>query len=208
MYQRNAASSKVPSPIPRTKGCASDASQTGAAAARSDGGDAQAPAGRGSGRVRPLAARLLTRHVVLDLHDVVARALDDAQEVRHRRDLLDLLLDEPLHELLARVVALGAGAAGERVDLRGHAPLLVQRQRDGRDDVLEAHLRRGDAGDDHVGVGVDQVLDHHHRVVALLERLRVEEARELRERLGVVVDRARHVLLVGGIFVSDLLVQQ
>ena len=73
---------------------------------------------------------------------------------------------------------------------------------------VELHLRRGDAGDDDVGVGVDQVLDHHHRVVALLERLRVEEARELRERLGVVVDGARHVLLVCGVLVGDLLVQQ
>ena len=69
-------------------------------------------------------------------------------------------------------------------------------------------LRRGDARDDDVRVGVDQVLDHHHRVVALLERLRVEEARELRERLGVVVDGAGDVLLVRGVLVGDLLVQQ
>jgi hypothetical protein len=44
-------------------------------------------------------------------------------------------------------------------------------------------------------------------VVALLERLRVEEARELRERLGVVVDGAGDVLLVGGVLVRDLLVE-
>ena len=52
-----------------------------------------------------------------------------------------------------------------------------------------------------------QVLDHHHRVVALLERLAVEEARELRQRLGVVVDRDRDVLLVRGELVADLLVE-
>ena len=52
-------------------------------------------------------------------------------------------------------------------------------------------------------VGVEQVLDHHHRVVALLERLAVEEARKLGERLGVVVHRDRHVLLVGGELVAD-----
>ena len=57
------------------------------------------------------------------------------------------------------------------------------------------------------GVGVEQVLDHHHRVVALLHRLAVEEAGELRQRLVVVVDRARHVLLVGGELVADLLVE-
>jgi hypothetical protein len=64
-----------------------------------------------------------------------------------------------------------------------------------------------DARDHHVGVGVDQVLHHHHRVVALLERLAVEEACELRQRLGVVVHGDRHVLLVGGELVPDLLVE-
>ena len=52
------------------------------------------------GRVRALLAELLAREVLLGQQRVVARALDDAQEVGHRRDLLDLLLDEPLHELL------------------------------------------------------------------------------------------------------------
>ena len=61
-----------------------------------------------------------------------------------------------------------------------------------------------DAGDRHVGVGVEEVLDHHHRVVALLERLAVEERRHLRHRLGVVVDRAGEVLVVGGELVADL----
>ena len=44
-------------------------------------------------------------------------------------------------------------------------------------------------------------------MVALLERLAVEEAGELGERLGVVVDRDRHVLLVRGVLVADLLVE-
>ena len=70
---------------------------------------------------------------------------------------------------------------------------------------LEGRLRRGDARDHRVGVGVEQVLDHHHRVVALLERLRVEERRQPRKRLGVVVDGDGHVLLRGGELVGDLL---
>jgi len=45
-------------------------------------------------------------------------------------------------------------------------------------------------------------------VVALLERLAIEETRLLRERLGVVVDGAGDVLLVRGVFVGDLLVQE
>ena len=45
--------------------------------------------------------RVLAGEQVLGPHRVLARALDDAQQVGHRGDLLDLLLDEPLHELLA-----------------------------------------------------------------------------------------------------------
>ena len=56
-------------------------------------------------------------------------------------------------------------------------------------------------------IGVEEELDDHHRVVPLLDRLAVEVRGELRERLGVVVDRDRHVLLRGGELVADLLVQ-
>ena len=52
-----------------------------------------------------------------------------------------------------------------------------------------------------------QVLDHHHRVVALLERLGVEEGRQTRKRLGVVVDGDRDVLLVSAELVGDLVVE-
>src|SRR5215212_9277747 len=81
------------------------------------------------GRVLAHLAQVLAREVVLDVHRVVLRALDDAQEVGHRRDLLDLLLDEPLHELLGRVVALLAREAGERVDLLADPLLLRERER-------------------------------------------------------------------------------
>src|SRR6476646_9376150 len=78
-------------------------------------------------RLNALGAELLAREVLLGQQRVLARALDDAQEVGHRRDLLDLLLDEPLHELLRRVVALLARDAGQRVDLLGDALLLLER---------------------------------------------------------------------------------
>jgi len=48
--------------------------------------------------------------------------------------------------------------------------------------------------------------DEHHRVVSLLDRLAVEVRCELRQRLGVVVDRDRDVLLRRGELVADLLV--
>ena len=44
-------------------------------------------------------------------------------------------------------------------------------------------LRRGDGRDRHLQVGVEQVLDEHHRVVSLLDRLPVEVGGEPRERL-------------------------
>ena len=56
--------------------------------------------------------------------------------------------------------------------------------------------------------GVEQVLDDHHRVVPLLHRLAVEVLRELRERLAVVVDRDRDVLLRGGHLAADLVVER
>ena len=105
------------------------------------------------------------------------------------------------------VVALLAGERGQRVDLLADALLLRERERHRAHHVVEVDLRGGDAGDHGPLVGVDQVLDHHHRVVALFERLAVEEARQLGQRLGVVVDGDGHVLLVRGVLVPDLIVE-
>ena len=69
-------------------------------------------------------------------------------------------------------------------------------------------LRRVDARDAHRLAGVEQVLDDHHRVVPLLHRLAVEVLRELRERLAVVVDRDRDVLLRGRHLAADLVVER
>jgi hypothetical protein len=55
---------------------------------------------------------------------------------------------------------------------------------------------------------VEQVLHEHHRVIALLDRLAVEEVAQPREGLGVVVGRDRDVLLRRGELVPDLLVEQ
>ena len=66
-------------------------------------------------------------------------------------------------------------------------------------------LRRIDARDHDRLVGVEQVLDHDHRVVALLHGLAVEQPGELGEGVGVVVDGDRDVLLRGGEFMRDLL---
>ena len=71
----------------------------------------------------------------------------------------------------------------------------------------EPVLRLGHARDAHLLAGVEQVLDDHHRVISLLDRLAIEVCGKPRERLRVVVDRDRDVLLRGGELVPDLLVQ-
>ena len=100
-----------------------------------------------------------------------------------------------------------AGEAGERVDLLGDAALLLQRERDRGDDVVEGGLRGVGAGDLRVEVLVEQEAHHHQRVVALLERLRVEEGGEARQGLGLVVHGDRDVLLVRRELVADLFVE-
>ena len=64
--------------------------------------------GRG-GRVSGPFARVLAGDVVLRQQEIVLRALDHVEQVAHQRDLLDLLLDEPLEELLGAVVLQLAG---------------------------------------------------------------------------------------------------
>ena len=107
-------------------------------------GGTTAPARQAPAPASALAG-LLAREPVLGEHRVLARALDDGEQVAHRGDLLDLLLDEPLHELLAGVVAVLARGRGERVDLLRHALLLVERELHRLDDVGEPVLRRLDA---------------------------------------------------------------
>ena len=100
-----------------------------------------------------------------------------------------------------------AGEAGERVDLLGDAPLLLERERDRGDDVAEGGLRGVGARDLRVEVLVEQEAHHHQRVVALLERLRVEEGGEAGQGLGLVVHSDRDVLLVRRELVADLFIE-
>ena len=87
--------------------------------ARPRADDAQALTGAlegaaGGGRHRgvvALVADLLARQEVLDQQRALLGLLADVQQVGHRRDLLDLLLDEPGEELLGAEVARARGRA-------------------------------------------------------------------------------------------------
>ena len=70
----------------------------------------QAPPAIGGAVGSSASAPLLARQVLLDHPAGWRRPLGHVEQVRHQRDLLDLRLDEPLHELLAAVVL---GLAGQ-----------------------------------------------------------------------------------------------
>jgi len=99
------------------------------------------------------------------------------------------------------------GCPGQREDLLGHAPFLLDRESHRRHDVGEIRAGCRDTGDLHRRVDVEQVLHHHHRVVALLERLAIEEGCRSWHRQRVVEHRTGDVLMVCGELVPDLLVE-
>src|SRR5271170_2249929 len=90
------------------------------------------------GRIFHVGALVLPGNEILYPRYVLDGSLCDPQEVAHRRNLLDLLTDEPLDELLGGVVVLVASHGGQPVDLLGDASLLFERERDRFDDVGEA----------------------------------------------------------------------
>ena len=112
-----------------------------------------------------------------------------------------------MQELLADEVTFLPREPGEAHNLTGHRALLLERERDRRHGLGEVRPRGGDSRDGNALVGVEQVLHDHHRVVPLLDGLAVEVCGELGQRLAVVVDRDRHVLLRGAELAPDLLVQ-
>ncbi len=73
--------------------------------------------------------------------------------------------------------------------------LLLERQADRFDGVAEVGARRLYRRDRDGGLGVEQVLDDDHGVVALFHRLAVEVLRQEGQRLVVVPHGDGHVLL-------------
>src|SRR5690606_26675788 len=126
----------------------------------------------------------------------------------HAGDLLDLLLQEPQHGLLAERIRLRPRRGEEALDLLGDALLLREREGDRLRLVREVVLDRGDPGDLDAQVAVEAVLHEHHRVVAFLDGLRVEVPGELREVVVVVPDGDRNVLLGCLELVPNLLGEQ
>src|SRR5512133_1023683 len=85
------------------------------------------------------------REVLLDQKQIVAGPLHDAQQLRHRGDLLPLLLEEPVQELLTDEIPLVAGERDKSGDLLGHTLLLLEGQLDRFGRAPEVRTRRFDA---------------------------------------------------------------
>ena len=72
---------------------------------------------------------------------------------------------------------------------------------------MKSEGRAGDLAEAQVRAGVAQVVDHLHRVAALLLGLLEEELRQPRERQPVVERADRRVLVCGGELAGDLVVE-
>src|SRR5699024_872302 len=165
--------------------------------------------GRARGTGCGLTVAVLTGHVSshegLHVEQVPVGAVHHVEEGRHLGDLLDLLLKEPLQELLADVFVLVPGDLGQTLELRGHFTLLLQGQ-------CNQIPRSGEIGHDiaHIGksevdVHVQEMTHDHHRVVTFFQGLFVEEPGQLGQVLVVEPGCDRHVLVGGRELVAYLL---
>ncbi len=123
-------------------------------------------------------------------------------------DLFDLFFEEPLHELLAEVIALVAGDGGQSADLLGHGALQVECQHQRVAGRLECVAHGVDTGHLDRDVAVEQVLHQHHGVIAFLDRLAVKVLGQLRQVGAVEIHGDREVLLRRAEFAANLVVEQ
>src|ERR1017187_2695137 len=72
-------------------------------------------------RLHPDASQIL-----VGLEQVVTRALDDFEEIVHRRNFLELLSQKPLQKVDRDVILFVAGQLDQRIDLMGHFDLLIE----------------------------------------------------------------------------------
>src|SRR6266446_5814431 len=66
------------------------------------------------------------RQVFVSLQQIVACALEDLEQIIHRRNFLELLGQEPLEEIDRDVIVLFLGKIDQGIDLLGHVNFLVE----------------------------------------------------------------------------------
>ena len=146
-------------------------------------------------------------HVVLDVEQVIAGAAHDLEQVVHRRDLLELLVDEPLQEAAREVVALLDGEVHEVVEGPGDAQLGVERELDGDLDGVEVRIALRDGGHLDNAARLRHVVDDLLGVHQLLGDLDAEQRGELRERLAAEVGGDHRVLDRGPVLVRQVVAE-
>src|SRR5438093_5240740 len=111
------------------------------------------------------------REVLVGLQQIVASALENLEQIIHRRNFLELLGQEPLQEIDRDVVVLLPREFDEPVDLLGDMNFLIERKLHRVPRGLEFRFRRIDRRDHHAPAGVDNVFDKAERVPFLFLRL-------------------------------------
>src|SRR6516165_3257139 len=94
----------------------------------------------------------------------LASALNNPQQLSHRGDLLQLLLNEPLKEIVRRIVGLSLCHGQKRIYLGCYVLFLFERKLYRVFSDFEVRLGRRHSRNVHTGTGVDDELDETQRV--------------------------------------------
>jgi hypothetical protein len=136
------------------------------------------PTPRGGGRVtaRPVFARsfflaesdpavLLSCQIFLHAQQIaLPGTLNNPQQLSHRGDLLQLLPNEPLKEIVGRIIGLSLCHGHERIDLACDLLFLFERKLYRVFSHFEVRLWRGHSGKEHALRFIQFVLDTGARV--------------------------------------------
>ena len=144
--------------------------------------------------------------VLFGLQKIRPRALDDFQQIIHRRDLFELFGQEPLEKINRDVIVLLLREIDQRIDLLGDVHFLIERKFHRIPRRLEFRFRSIDRRDYHPPPGIDHILDEAERVSLLLLRLLEKMLGQLPQRLGCEMRRDRVILQLRAELVPDLLV--
>jgi hypothetical protein len=97
--------------------------------------------------------------VLVRLQKIVASALDDLQQIIHRRNFLELLGQEPLQKINRDVIVLLSRELNQPIDLVGDMNLLIKRKFHRVPRSLEFRFRCVDRRDRHASAGIHHIFD-------------------------------------------------
>ncbi len=146
--------------------------------------------------------------VFIRLQQIRPRALDDLQQIIHRRNFFELLGQEPLEKIDRDVIVLLSRQPDQPVDLLRDMNFLVERKLHRIACRLEFRFRRINRRDHHPSAGIDHVFDEPQRVSFLFLGLLEKMLRQLRQRLGGEMRRNRVILQLRTEFVAYLLIDR